>query len=48
MANILTVLIEEAPFHRDSNILIDRAGVCLFLADPELRQEVENDTGLYF
>jgi hypothetical protein len=48
MPAVLTVFPEKAPLYRNSDILVDRAGMCLFLADPEFGQKIENDTGFYF
>jgi hypothetical protein len=48
MAAVFSVLSEKASLYRNSDILVDRAGMCLFLADPELGQKIENDTGFYF
>lgn len=47
-ASALAIFTEEPPAHRDRHVLIDRAGVRLLFAHPELGEEVENDAGLNF
>jgi len=48
MTAILAILTEQTVFYRDRYVLVDRAGVCLFLAHPKLGEKIENDTGLHF
>jgi hypothetical protein len=45
---IFAVLAEQPVLYRECYVLVDRAGVCLFLAHPEFGEQVENDTGLHF
>jgi hypothetical protein len=48
MTAILAILTEQTVLYRDRYVLVDRAGVCLFLAHPKFGEKVENDTGLHF
>jgi hypothetical protein len=45
---IFAILTKQPVLYRERYVLVDRAGMCLFLVYPEFGEQVENDTGLHF
>ncbi len=47
-AAVLAIFTEQSVLYRERYVLVDRAGMCLFLTHPKFGEKVENDTGLDF
>jgi hypothetical protein len=45
---VLAIVTEQPVLYRERDVLVNRAGVCLFLTHPKFGEKVENDTGLHF